>query len=185
MENIKKIIADNLITLRKQNKLTQMELAEKINYSDKAISRWENAEVTPDVETLNMLASVYNIPVTSFFESNVSAAIIKKPVNKLAVSLLAILGVWLAATLLYAIFMSFKILFWQVFIYAFPVSFILAIIFNAIWGKAKHTFVYVSCFGWSVLLSLYILFLSYNMWYIFIIGVPMQITILLCSFIKK
>jgi tellurite methyltransferase len=52
MENVKEIIAKNLTELRKANKLTQGALAEKLNYSDKAISRWEHAETLPDIETL-------------------------------------------------------------------------------------------------------------------------------------
>ena len=52
MENIKETIAKNLVELRKSHKLTQSALAEKLNYSDKAISRWEHAETLPDIETL-------------------------------------------------------------------------------------------------------------------------------------
>lgn len=62
-ENVK----DNLIRLRREHKLTQLELSERINYSDKAVSRWETGEVTPDVETLEHLATLYGIPITSFF----------------------------------------------------------------------------------------------------------------------
>jgi transcriptional regulator with XRE-family HTH domain len=52
MRDVRQIIADNLIELRKVNKLTQLELAEKLNYSDKAISKWERGESLPDVEIL-------------------------------------------------------------------------------------------------------------------------------------
>ena len=52
MENIKEIIAGNLVALRKSKRMTQQELAEKLNYSDKAVSRWEHAETLPDIETL-------------------------------------------------------------------------------------------------------------------------------------
>ena len=41
MENLNLIIGKKLLYLRKKNKLTQAELAEKLNYSDKAISKWE------------------------------------------------------------------------------------------------------------------------------------------------
>ena len=44
MENIKENIKENLIMLRKSKKLTQKQLAEKFNYSDKAVSRWENGK---------------------------------------------------------------------------------------------------------------------------------------------
>ena len=65
--SVKETVKENLIRLRREHKLTQLELSEKINYSDKAVSRWETGEVTPDVETLESLASLYGIPITSFF----------------------------------------------------------------------------------------------------------------------
>ena len=68
MKDIKQIIADNLVSLRKQNKLTQNELAEKLNYSDNTISRWEKAEITPSVETLVQISEIYNIPLESLFK---------------------------------------------------------------------------------------------------------------------
>ena len=63
----KETVKENLIRLRREHKLTQLELSDKINYSDKAISRWETGEVTPDIETLEQLAMLYGIPITAFF----------------------------------------------------------------------------------------------------------------------
>ena len=63
MADIKQIIAKNIIDLRKKNKMTQNELAEKLNYSDNAVSRWERAEVTPSVETIEQIAEVFNVPI--------------------------------------------------------------------------------------------------------------------------
>ena len=58
MKDVRQIIAENLIELRKVNKLTQLELAEKLNYSDKAISKWERGESLPDVEILCQIADL-------------------------------------------------------------------------------------------------------------------------------
>lgn len=69
MSDIRATVKENLIRLRHENKLTQLELAQRINYSDKAVSRWETGEVTPDVETLATLADLYHVPVTLFFLS--------------------------------------------------------------------------------------------------------------------
>ena len=52
MEELKSIIGENLASLRKEKKLTQAELAERFNYTDKAISKWEKGETSPDIETL-------------------------------------------------------------------------------------------------------------------------------------
>ena len=68
--SIREIIAQNLITLRKRNNLKQTDLAKKINYSDKAISRWENGEVLPDVETLETIAKVYGVSTSYLIEQH-------------------------------------------------------------------------------------------------------------------
>ena len=57
--NIK--LADRLVELRKQNKLSQEALAEKLGLSRQAISKWERAEASPDTDNLIALASLYGI----------------------------------------------------------------------------------------------------------------------------
>ena len=59
----KSIIANNIIELRKSKKWTQIELAEKLNYSDKAISKWERAESLPDVTVLQQIAALFSVSV--------------------------------------------------------------------------------------------------------------------------
>ena len=59
MEKEKSILAQNISTLRKAKKLTQSELAEKLNYSDKTISKWENDDTSPDIETLISLSDCH------------------------------------------------------------------------------------------------------------------------------
>ena len=98
MKSVKETLVENLIQLRKDSKLTQLELAEKVGYSDKAVSRWEHGEVMPDIDTLEKLAEVYQIPFTSLFTEKLNAKkerVNKKHLgNKLIISLLAVLSVW-------------------------------------------------------------------------------------------
>ena len=61
MENINQVVGNNIKTLRKANNMTQFELAEKLNYSNKAISRWESGEIVPDVATLNKICEIFCI----------------------------------------------------------------------------------------------------------------------------
>ena len=63
MEDLKENFAKNLITLRKELKLTQAELAERINYSDKAISKWERGESVPDITVLKGIADLFGVTV--------------------------------------------------------------------------------------------------------------------------
>ena len=72
MREIKDIIANNLISLRKSHGLTQNELAEKLAYSDNMVSRWERAEIIPNIETLQKISEFYNVPLTSLITENSS-----------------------------------------------------------------------------------------------------------------
>ena len=187
MENINLVIGTNIRELRKANKLTQYELAEKLNYSNKAISRWESGEVVPDVLTLNKICEVFNIPISQIFEENVTQTKVKKRYklqmgNKLAISLLAVLLVWFVSVSVFVYFQtSAEKSIWQLFVWAIPLSAVVGIVFNSIWGKAMFNYLIISILNWSLLASLYLTFLSYNLWPIFLIGIPVQIGIVLWS----
>lgn len=189
MSNIKDVIADNLIKLRKKHNLTQGEMAEKLNYSDNAISRWERGEVTPSVETLDQIATIFNIPLTSLFEKDVVKNVEKNDkmqlINKLAVTLIFMSLAWFAATIVFVYAeLLFKINFWQIFVWAVPTSCLILYPFNKCWGKHIWKFVILSVFVWSFLTCVYLQFFDYNMWLIFIIGVPLQVGLSIWAFIK-
>ena len=185
MENIKDIVARNILRLRKKSGLTQMALSEQINYSDKAISRWESGEVTPDVETLNKLAQIFNVKIASLFdenldpeESEISAPI--KIKSKLIISLLSVCLVWILATLAYVlILVTASINIWQIFVYSATASLIVAVVFAALWGNKPLRYLLISALMWSSLISLYILFLDCNIWPLFFFGIPMQAAIIM------
>ena len=61
MDDLKVIVGRNLAALRKRRKLTQLELAEQMNYSDKAVSKWEQGATLPDLETLKQLCDFYGV----------------------------------------------------------------------------------------------------------------------------
>lgn len=63
MSDLKKIIANNISELRRAFPLTQAELAEKLNYSDKAVSKWERGESMPDIEVLKQIADLFGVSV--------------------------------------------------------------------------------------------------------------------------
>lgn len=191
MDDIKANIANNLTRLRKEHKLTQLELAEKINYSDKAISRWEKGEVTPDITILCSLCDLYNVDINDLLKKHTDNKVLTKQYrfemkNKLIISLLSTLLVWFIATIIYVYeYLLFNISLWKVFIWAVPISCIVGIVFNAIWGKRSWMFVIITILIWSLLASIYIQFLPvYNLFLIFLLGAPGQVAITLWSFLK-
>ncbi len=191
MENVNLIIGNNIKELRKLNKMTQYDLAEKLNYSNKAVSRWESGEVIPDVQTLVNICEIFEIPISKIFEEKLQLENVKKEYkyrigNKLAISLLSVLMVWLVATVCY-VYSSITInrFLWQAFVWAVPASCVVGIVFNSIWGKKLYNFILISALIWSTLLSVYLQFLKYNLWLIFIVGIPMQVGVILWANIHK
>ena len=191
MKDINLIIGNNIKELRKINKMTQSDLAEKLNYSNKAVSRWESGEVIPDVQTLNNICEIFEVPIESIFKEQLPTEKVKKEYkfrmgNKMAISLLAVMMIWLIATV---IFVYSRITFddnlWQVFLWAIPLSCIIGIVFNSIWGRKFFNFVLISILIWSTLACIYLQFIKYNMWLIFIIGIPTQIGVILWSNIHR
>ena len=61
MEEVKDIVAKNIHELRKKNNMTQLELAEKLNYSDKTVSKWEKGENSPDITVLVEIANIFGV----------------------------------------------------------------------------------------------------------------------------
>ena len=103
MKNIREIISHNIVSLRKQQGMTQLDLAQKVNYSDKAVSRWEKGEVMPDVETLQSISEAFNVPLAYLFEEHqkVSDSIVESERNELLVKILMVLAVWTVATIVF------------------------------------------------------------------------------------
>lgn len=193
MEDINKIIGKNLMILRKNAKLTQMELADRFNYSDKTISKWESGESLPSVEILYELAQFYGTSLDALTQENdiIETSIETKQKDKmfptkLIITLLAVSAVWLLATVL---FVTFKIVYARnfplLFLWAVPISCIVLIIFNSIWGKYYYLFAILSVLIWSTLTCIHLQLIQYNIWIIYILGIPLQVAIILWSALIK
>ena len=184
IKDIKEIVASNLVKYRKEANLTQSQLAEKINYTDKAISKWERGESLPDIYVLKMLADIYKIDVSALLREKTRVEKLKTIYhNKIIITILSYLLVWLVATTYFAfieIIIPDTIPSYFAFIYAIPVGFIVLIVFNNIWGKRKFNIILVSLLTWTVITSLFLtlMSLSSNMWMLFLIGAVLQLLII-------
>lgn len=194
MESLRKIIGSNLAELRKERKITQLELAEMFGYTDKAISKREKGDTLPDVETLYQLASFYGVTI-DYLTNDIpleEKEIITNPTkqtnikaNRISIVLLSISLVWMLATICFVWIMVFNsVNYYQVFIYAISLTAIVLILFNKTWGKRKYNFYIYTLFLWSLISSIYVGFLQYNLWPLFLLGVPSQILIFLWSRMK-
>lgn len=186
MDEIKNNLSKNIIKLRKEKKLTQLELANALNYSDKSVSKWENGDTIPDIEVIKRLADFFNVSVDSLIGSPESLTekvnTASLPKNKLVITLLSIICVWIVSTLIFVMLKIFlKTDYWLCFIWAIPVSFIVLIVFNGIWGKKKFSILITSGLMWTIILSIYLQLLKFNLWVLFLIGIPLEIGIILWS----
>lgn len=190
MENLNFIIGKNLQILRKKRKLTQAELAEKLNYSDKAVSKWEKGESLPPIEVFYKLSQFYEVSLDSIVgEEKIKSREIEAVDMKrryLHITLLSVLAVWLAALVLFVFLRIFtKSIYPMCFAWAVPVSLIVGIVFDAIWNKCKVLFRLVSFLVWSLLLCLAVQLFKFNIWDILTFGVPLQIGIIIWSRMVK
>jgi len=205
MEEIKdfnKIIGHNLLKLRKNMKLTQMEVAEKFNYSDKSISKWEKGESLPSVDVLCELANFYGVTLDDLTNENQELTTQNKKIKqkkkhtprmfstRLMITLLSVGAVWLLATILFVVLkLCLDVNFFMCFMWAGVASCIVLIVFNSIWGCMRYLFPILSVMLWLMLASIHLqiyLPTSINIWPVYFLGIPLQILILLWgALIKK
>jgi len=195
LDELKNIIATNIASLRKKSSMTQAELAEKLCYSDKAISKWERGESIPDVIILKQVADLFSVTVDYLLVEHgeneplpvTTEAQSKK--NRLLIAAVSTGSVWLVATVLFVLFSIFDIHIsvgnWMLFIYAIPVCLIVALVFNCLWGKRGFRTVIVSLLMWSILLCICLTVRTFRVWLLLVIGVPAEVIILLSFGIGK
>ena len=198
-EQLKQYLGIHIMTHRKGMGLTQAGLAEKLNYSDKAVSKWERGESIPDVLTLLQLADLFGVKVddllsdpnrlpehTGAVVGKMEKAVektLKRKADKKSILGLSSLLVWFLALLSFVVVSSLEIeKSWMAFIYAIPADAIVRLCLLSAWRDFRWNKTLISVMVWGVLLSLYLsllLFLQVNVWKLFLLGAPGQIAVLL------
>ena len=194
MKNIREIIGENLANLRKDAKLTQLELAEKFNYSDKSISKWEKGETLPDIIVLNELCEYYGVTL-DYLTHEQTPETAKKFIkrnnvdrnNKITITALTMVIPWMVATIIY-VWSLIRVgsNYWECFVWPTPLSFLILAYMNHRYFKSRWIyFISNTGFLWSLITCVYLQVLSYNVWPLFLIGIPVQIILILLARIKK
>ena len=196
MSDIKRIIAENITELRLLNDMTQAQLGEKLNYSDKTVSKWERGESTPDIEVLSELSDLFGVSIDSLIREDGIAD--KTEVNQRRQTIYnhrAVMYIVEGSVMVAALFAfiitsliirrsAFQILY---FVYAIPVVLIIKLILNSVWFNPRNNYYIVSVLMWSILAAIYITFLYFdiNVGLIFLLGAAGQIIIVICSFVTR
>lgn len=186
MEDVKITIAKNISELRVAAGMTQLELAEKLHYSDKAVSKWERAESVPDITTLTLIAEVFGVSLDFLVcgisdnkgqtadgntetdeisddggEESASDLLRKKrkKTNHTVITLMSVLLVWFIAAFVYVLIDLISVdmhYHWLAFIYAVPISAIVWLVLNSIWFSRQLNYFIVSLLSWSLLVSIHL-----------------------------
>lgn len=206
-ESMRKTIAGNISRYRKQLGMTQLDLSEKINYSDKSISKWERGDGVPDVLTLVQLAEIFGVSVDDLIfplqeqpKASVESETYKKhakPVDStdgrfcwrhFFITLLSIAGVWLAAILAICLFQYLAPGVadqWdgRVLCYAVAASFVVFLIFSCLWWPRAWIFIAITGIIWGAALSVFVTFFGVSGGsVIFALAGVLELPVVLCYF---
>ncbi len=190
MQLLKSIIAKNITDLRHASNMTQLELAEKLNYSDKAVSKWERGEAVPDVMVLKNIADIFLVTVDYLLEEvHREPAPPRSQVNprrRGVIAWLAVLLVWMVATIAFvAIQLAISRIgrSWLAFVWAVPISALVWLIMNTVWFNRRRNYMIISLLMWSTLVAAHLSLFVFdvNVWLIYLLGIPAQIIIFLWS----
>lgn len=197
MEELKIIIGKNIARLRAEHKLTQLELAERLNYSDKSISKWERGEAVPDVCVLVKLSEMFSVTLDQLVsdpaqpranedkpaESTAAQSVDRD--RKRTLMRIVISGIW---SLSLAAFVSMWLLGWfmpSLFVYAIPVSAVAALVLNSVWMGGRHNAWILCVLISGILATVYTVFWGRNYWQVFLLAPPSFFIVFLASKLRK
>lgn len=186
-------IGANIVFYRKRMGLTQAGLAEKLNYSDKAVSKWERGESMPDVVTLVQLSELFGVSVNDLLfasggekpaEKQVTVEkTAKRKADKGVIRKLSSILVWFVALLVFVVLASLNLpKSWVSFIYAIPVNAIVLLCLRSAWRDFRWNQLLISVIVWGCIMSLYVTLLVFahaNAWRLFLLGIPGQAAVCL------
>lgn len=194
MTDIKDIFAKNLSELRQASGMTQLELGDRLNYSDKTVSKWERGESIPDAGMLKQIGDVFGVSVDYLLEedhdkSSFASAEPATPEDDIVynrhktIRRIVQAGVWLLSFIIIVLcWIVTRKFYWLILIWTLPVSFLLGIIFTSLWSrhKGRDNYIYISLFILSILLAIYLSALKANLWMLFLIMVPVEVLLYFC-----
>lgn len=186
-QDLTRVLASNIAARRKSAGMTQAELAEALGYSDKTVSKWERAEGVPDVLCLKRMADIFGVRMDDLLtlpgeepekadaaEPVPDAAVVPEgtTLNHGAVAAIAIIGVWMLAALVFLIGRFCAVDLSLSLGIAVPVTGLLTVIFNGLWGKKALTFWLCSFFVVGILFLLCLILRQYDVWMLMWLSVP-------------
>lgn len=171
---------ENLIRLRKQHGFTQQALAEKLNYSDKAVSKWERGEALPDIQTIGDIANLFHLTIDELIYNdpeNIEKISKQREQNPylMKLALLIVSSVWLVALLVFVtltLLLTARTGLWLIFIASLPASMIVFLVFAVISKRKLLILFFVGCLTLSVSLLAFLIIVHPYDWLLFLLPIP-------------
>ena len=193
LSELKLISASNIIKLRTGAGLTQAELGEKLNYSDKTISKWERGEAIPDAYVLTKMAEIFGVTVDYLLSSHDAW---ESPEQQAArqeeagysvnmIIAISVLGVWTMALTIFVLLWLFDIILWETFIVALPVSILTYMVLICVFRRRQHLQFVIAAFVLSMFILLYFTLPMQKPWQLFLIAIPAEIIVFLSCNIRR
>lgn len=189
MEDLKVIVAVNISRLRRDAGMTQAELAEKINYSDKSVSKWERAEALPDLSVTKQIADLFGVSV-DFILSNHDKWDVPPPEPSYTydsdiITSIAIIGIFALALLVFLILFFIGQVYWKIFAYAAGVALVTLLVLNNVWKKRKYNLLIISAIVLWAFALVYLLFIKANLWQLIFLLALAELIVVLSFHIKR
>lgn len=192
MEDFKLTFASNLIRLRNDAGMTQAELGEKLNYSDKSVSKWERAESLPDAFVLQKIAGIFGVTIDYLVTGHDaweprSDTPPKKEFtfNTTVVMWVVLAGIWTLALLCFVILWLLGRTEWLILVSTVPVSLIASLVMNSVWNAGRYNRFLVAALVLSLILLVYLSLWRIHPWQLFLVAVPAEIVVFLSFHIKN
>ena len=198
----RKQVANNLSYYRKKCGMTQSMVAEKLNYSDKAISKWERGDGIPDAYVLCSLADIYGVSIDVLLSTTKEQLAAEPEIEEIATEkalnkkhkYIAILSCGLALFVTVLVYVVLSLVFktnteyLYVLLWGIPAASIVALVFNCIWGKRYNNTYIESILIWTISICTVLTIEHYvhipNAWLLLLLPFSFQLLIILWNNMK-
>ena len=192
MDNVNEVFSKNLIKYRTLHEMTQLELAEKINYSDKSVSKWERGEGLPDLTVLVKICEIFKItPNDLLDESDTNKKIVPIKTSRRKHALIMAMSAFLVLLVATVAFFALSIpkvtrnKAWYCFVYATPIAFIVLTTLSAFWGNWITNIIFVSGIVWGAVFSICVTSSLKHVWLLCVVATVFEVLIILWYVYRK
>lgn len=164
-EEIKKTIGKNIAFYRQKAGMKQTELARKLNYSDKSISKWECGDGVPDVLVLKKIGDIFGITLNDFLGEKPKNYTPERQKKHIIIPFISVFLCWFVMSIIFILLQIISdyihvpvLVPWLVFIWAIPLSAIILLVFSKIWWTRLTNALLVSLLDWSLIIAVHLTF---------------------------